>query len=117
MSAERLDWYLWVFEQWHFGEGIFAGGSSYGTGYDSRASGGIGGTASREFDSMYADSCRRCAEAVSALVDGLPLPERAAVGIKHLGLASVFRFREPLDAVYQRAREHLGRGLSRRGFE
>jgi hypothetical protein len=53
--------------------------------------------------------------AVDAAIDSLPPLERIAV--HHVLIASVYRAREPLQDVYQRARERLKISLHARNIE
>lgn len=115
---DRLGWYMEIYEDWFFSRGVFSGGGTYvAEGYSSRASGGMIVSWNRDSDSLYADVCRRCAEAVSAIVDELPQPEQIAIRVKHCEVKAVFRLREPIEVVYGRALQLIKRGLLRRGFE
>lgn len=114
MSDDRLGWYLWNFEQWYFDEGVFVGTGAgrSGISVESRY------VLSQEFDAMYIAVCRRSAEAVDAIVDGLPRAQRTAFYVKHCDLVlKVVEFREPLEARYERARQAVRQGLKSRGFE
>lgn len=68
---------------------------------------------SSDFDSMLGEVDRRDAIVLDACIWDLPPVERSAV--MHVHLAAAWRFqREPLDAVYLRARLSLSAALLRR---
>ena len=69
---------------------------------------------SKEFDSMVSDMEIRQAKAVNAAIDDLPSNERVAV--HHVKLASVWRLREPIEIVYDRACLALSISLVTRGL-
>lgn len=68
-----------------------------------------------DFDSACAQVDIACAEAVDAVVDGLPQSQRLAVHHKHLG--AVYRIRSDIGEAYQDARDTIGRELTKRGIE
>lgn len=109
MTPERVDWHLWNWEQWQRHEGTFGD-------YESRASGGVGGTGSKDFDAMVATADARCALAVDVIIGGLPPIQRMAVHNVHL--STVFRFRDEgaQAAMYVLACKTIGRGLDIRGI-
>ncbi len=74
----------------------------------------IGGTGSRDFDSMCKEADSRCALAVDAILDGLPPPDRCAVHAQHLGAR--WRFPGELGDHYTHALGTIRRGLIRRGI-
>ena len=70
---------------------------------------------SADFDTMCDHMERRCAIAMEALVNDLPLPERIAVHHFHLG--AVWRMhRVKIEDVYLRARAGLSVGLRAKGI-
>lgn len=85
-------------------------------GYPSRAA-GIRYRAGDDFDSMVESLDRTMALAVDACVDDLPLNERASVYATVLSGGKVWRFREPIEVVYDRARAMLKIRLKARGIE
>jgi len=108
LSPHRVEWHLWNWEQWQLSR------SSAGD-YESRASGGIGGTSSRLFDAMCAEADTRSAMAVEAILSGLPEIERMAV--HHVRLGAVFSDRtEQPEFPYARACVAIARGLYARGI-
>lgn len=112
----RLDWHLDNWAAWHRSRDDLA---ELGCKTESLWSGNY----DNERETQNADT--RQAEAVEAIVnsdqsaavpDGFTPVERVALHFMHLGTA-VYRFnREPLDVIYERAREKLSRGLLRRGI-
>lgn len=68
-----------------------------------------------DFDEMCESMDIQQAEAVDAAIGDLPLNERVAVHA--VKLSSVWRLREPIDVVYERARGMLVIGLAMRGIE
>lgn len=113
LTDERFEWYVWVYEQWYFDNGIFTGSSSG----RSRTAAVVRSTASTDSDAMYIAVCRRCAEAFDALLLDLPISQRTAFLVEHCDLPNVARFREPHVQRYAAARLTLSKGLRRRGFD
>jgi hypothetical protein len=107
LAADRVDWYLWNWGQWHF-----LGRTFFGEGYDSHAS-LCASNCSREFDAMYAEMCERCALAVEAIIDGLPPAPRAA--LHHAYLEAVYGLRD-YAAALAAGMAAVQRGLTARGF-
>ena len=89
-------------------------GSASGTGYPSRASGGMGNSGSKSFDAMVQEVDNRCARAVESVVSDLSPVESAA--IRHFHCEAVYRFRDPAGDVYRRAKIIVGRELEKRGI-
>lgn len=86
-------------------------------GYPSRAA-GIRWSPGQDFDEMCDSLDNRLAMAVDAVVDSLPPNEKAVVRAYVLDAGRhVWRFREPVEVIYARAREMLKIGLNRRGVE
>lgn len=113
ITEERFGWYVWVYEQWYFDEGIFVGSGSG----RSRTASVARSTSSTDFDAMYLSSCRRCAEAFDALLHDLPTPQRIAFQETHCDLPAVAFYRESREVRYDAACAALRIGLRRRGFE
>lgn len=109
MTDDRLSYLLDLWAEYMRGE---LGGTGMPDGYDSRAHVGSS-TASKAWDAMVNDVERWQAEVIDACIDDLPLNECAAVHC--VKLASVWRLREPIQIVYDRAREALKVSLNRRG--
>ena len=86
-----------------------------GLGYPTTAA-GIRYSTGADFDGMIDWLDDRIALAVDAAVDDLPVNERIAVRCAVLDGPRVWRFREPLEVVYGRAREMLKVGLHARGI-
>lgn len=84
-------------------------------GYPSTAT-GIRWNPGDDFDGMVESLDERMALAVDASVDDLPLMERTAVYTVVIG-PQVWRLREPMHVVYERAREGLKIKLTSRGIE
>ena len=104
----RLDWYLDVWASWHRSrehlKRLGAGTSGYWTKVD-------------DFDDKADRSERICAEAVEAMVrDDLTRVEQCAMDHFHLGTAVYRGNREPIEAIYARARMRLSAGLARKGM-
>lgn len=108
MDEERLRWHLANWAAWIRHD-------DHRLGYPSRASGGIGSTGSREFDAMVATADARCAEAVDAILDDLPKPDRAAVYSIHI--EAVWFGPEPLSDVYCRACDQIRNRLDAKGIQ
>lgn len=85
-------------------------------GYPSTAA-GIRYSNGQDFDAMVDWLDDRIALAVDAAVDDLPVNERIAVRCAVLDGPRVWRFREPLEVVYGRARESLKIRLRAKGIE
>lgn len=68
-----------------------------------------------DFEEMAQAVDRMQAKAVNAAIDDLPMVERVAV--HHVKLASVWRLRYNIEAVYATACEKLKVGLGKRGIE
>ena len=84
-------------------------------GYPTRAA-GIRYAHATDFDSMCETMDRTLAEAVDTAVDDLPLMERTAVYAVVIG-PQVWRLREPMHTVYERARVMLKIRLNARGID
>lgn len=114
MTDERLDWHL---ANW--AEYMRPRQSDYGRGYSGRASGGMGQSGSRDFDTMVEAADSDCARAVDAIICGSCTPiEQCAVHHYHLG--AVFRFQRigrGAELAYESAREKIGAGLVQRGID
>ena len=82
--------------------------------YPDTACGCVGGGYSHSFDDMVEDNDKRHAEAVGAAIDDLSPSEQCAV--YHVHLAAVYRFRLPMEAVYDNARYELRVILPQRGI-
>lgn len=67
------------------------------------------------FEDLCEASDTWLAEAVDAVINGIPADERGAV--HHVWLHAVYEFLEPLEACYPRARESIMGGLRRKGIE
>lgn len=87
-----------------------------GLGYPTTAT-GIRYRNGDDFDSMVDWLEDRIALAVDAAVDDLPQNEQIAVRCTVLDGPKVWRFREPLAVVYERARAMLKVRLNARGIE
>lgn len=88
----------------------------HGLGYPATAA-GIRWRPGDDFDGMVASLDETMALAVDACIDGLPDNERLAVGFVVLESPRVWRFREPIEVIYARAREMLKVRLNARGIE
>jgi hypothetical protein len=73
--------------------------------YPDTACGCVGGGYSQSWDDLWSAKELREIEVVDAAVESLPPTQRCAVEHKHL--YAVFRFREPVDLIYGRARQTL----------
>ena len=82
--------------------------------YPEKACGCVGGGYSQTFEDMVEAVDNRVAEAVNAAIEGLAPVEQCA--ISHTHLHAVYRFREPVTAIYQRARDRLAVVLPARGI-
>lgn len=110
MTDERLSYLLDSWREWmrrpdHLGA----------LGYPPTAS-GIRYRPGGDFDAMISNLDETMALAVDACVDDLPLMERTAVYAVVIGPA-VWRLREPMADVHERARDMLKIALNRRGIE
>lgn len=81
--------------------------------YPDGACGCVGGGYSQTFDDMLEVADARCAEAVNGAIESLSPIEQMAVN--HIHLRAVYRLREPVHLVYQRARFTLRVALPARG--
>lgn len=81
--------------------------------YPDSATGCVGGGYSHDFDTMLMDMDAHHAESVNAAIDGLRPVEQCAVYHRHL--AAVYRFRLPVEVVYDQARYELRIVLPQRG--
>ena len=111
----RLDWHLENWARWHRSRDDLAA-------LDCKTESLWSGNYDNERETAAADSSQ--AETVEAIVnsqqsaavpDGFTVVERVALHYMHLGTAVYRTNREPLDQVYERAREKLSRGLLKRG--
>lgn len=108
MSDDRLRWHFENWAVWQRMDGIE-------TGYMRHASGGIGVShGSDRIARLENEADARCARAVEALLEGLPVAQRCAV--HHFQLQAVFRFRGDAVALYALAGECVRRGLTKRGI-
>jgi hypothetical protein len=82
--------------------------------YPDTACGCVGGGYSLTFEDMVEAADLRCAEAVNGAIESLNPIEQCAVYNVHL--YAVYRFREPCEVVYGRARDALLVGLPGRGI-
>jgi hypothetical protein len=114
MDPQRVQWHLENWAEW-----MTTRASDYGRGYPGRASGRMGVSQSRDFDSMVAEADSACARAVGAILDESCTPvERSAV--HHFHLAAVFRFPRlgrGAELAYETACTKVGRGLVQKGIE
>lgn len=109
LSEGRLDELLGLWARWmRSDEPIRA------LGFPDKACGCVGGGYSQTFEDMVEAADQRAAEAMNGAIDSLPPAEQCAV--LHVHLYAVYRFREPVDAVYGRARNQLRVALPARGF-
>lgn len=111
MTDERVGYHLQLWAIWMRGRII-----DLGYPHDS-CCGIIKGYASAnetDFDSACESVDITCAEAVDAIVDGLPLPQKRAVYHRHL--EAVYRTRSDVETHYAAALDAIGRGLTRRGI-
>lgn len=81
--------------------------------YPDGACGCVGGGYSQSFDDMVDAADSRAAEAVNGAIESLKPIEQCAV--THVHLLAVYRFREPVQVVYLRARDGLRVALPARG--
>lgn len=109
MDSDRLTYLLQTWAEWSRRD-------DHGLGYPSTAA-GIRWRPGDDFDGMVASLDETMALAVDACVDGLPDNERIAVGVVVLASPRVWRFREPIEVIYARAREMLKVRLNARGIE
>lgn len=112
ISDDRIDYLLQLWADWQQNHV-----SDYGRGYPSRSS-VCGISHATSFDDMVAESDRRIARAVDAVITSLPPVQRAA--IHHMHLHAVYRFPRlgrGFEIAYSAAFEALRRGLQRRGIE
>jgi hypothetical protein len=108
MTDERLSYLLDTWRDW-------MREPDHSLGYPSTAA-GIRWRPGDDFDAMIASLDDTMAQAVDACVDDLPLMERTAVSAVVLG-PQVWRLREPMHVVYERARSLLKISLNARGIE
>lgn len=109
MTDDRLSWLLDLWRDW-----MRRPDHRHELGYPSTAA-GIRFRSGSDFDSMVDNVDNTQALAVDAAIDSLPHLERTAV--HHVLIASVYRAREPLQDVYERARERLKISLHARNIE
>jgi hypothetical protein len=112
MTPQRLTWHFDNWAEWHK-----ASSSEMDNDLPERSGGGVFQCAPRDFDSLVASSDTRCAEAVEAILEGLPAVQRCAV--HHVHLDAVFSFpRHAFSYVvpYEIARVMVAAGLVRRGI-
>jgi hypothetical protein len=76
---------------------------------------GMSGTGATDFEALFSSAEDSLARSVDAAVDDLPPRERDAVS--NAVLATSRPLGEPLEVVYERARESLMQILRRRGVE
>lgn len=81
--------------------------------YPDGAAGCVGGGYSLTFDDLVEAAEGRVVEAVNGAIESLSPIEQCAICNVHL--YAVYRFREPCEVVYERAREALRVGLPGRG--
>jgi hypothetical protein len=108
LDDRRLDELLWLWERWMSSSQPYRD-----LWYPDGACGCVGGGYSQSFEDMVEAADSRAAEAVNGAIDSLKPIEQCA--ILHVHLHAVFRFREPLEAIYGRAREALRVALPSRG--
>lgn len=108
MTEERLSYLLDTWREW-------MREPDHSLGYPSTAA-GIRWRPGDDFDAMVASLDETMALAVDACVDDLPLMERTAVNAVIIG-PMVWRLREPIYDVYDRARALLKVSLNTRGIE
>lgn len=108
MTDDRLSYLLDTWREHQFRD-------DHGLGYPSTAA-GIRWRPGDDFDGMVASLDETMALAVDAAIDSLPLMERTAVYAVVIG-PMVWRLREPVGIVYDRARAMLKIGLNARGIE
>jgi hypothetical protein len=111
MTEERLTWHFENWAEWQRDQR-----TDFGWGFENAdGSGAISGS-SREFDAMVDEADMRCAQALDAILDGLPPIQSCAV--YHRYIAAVFSFhRALLDQALILAREAVRLGLMRRGID
>lgn len=109
MDDQRLSYLLDTWREW------YKAPDHRELGYPSRAA-GIRYSASSDFDTMLDSLDQTMALAVDACVDDLPLMERTAVVAVVIG-PMVWRLREPVGIVYDRARSLLKIALKTRGID
>ena len=78
------------------------------------ACGCVGGGYSQSFDDMVDAADARAADAVNGAIESLSPAEQCAV--THVHLYAVYRFREPVEVVYARAKGNLRVALPTRGI-
>lgn len=104
----RLDELLYLWERWMRSNQAYRE-----LWYPDGAAGCVGGGYSQTFEDMLEQVDARVVEAVNGAVESLSPIEQCAV--LHVHLHAVFRFREPMEDVYQRARGLLKAALPMRG--
>jgi hypothetical protein len=107
MTPDRLTWHLDNWAAWMSGK-VDVGD------YPSRSSSGLGHSSSRDFDALCAEADTRCAQAVDAVLNGMPPLLRLAVYNRHLG--TIWELRCNGEAIYAQAVIVIERGLDRRGI-
>ncbi len=111
MTEDRLTWH---FENWAYWQRDIA--SDYGEGYSYKDGSGACSNASKAFDSIVDGVDRRCADAVSAILESVTPAEFGAV--RHMHMEAVWRFgRKTLEELYASARAKVNLGLLRRGID
>lgn len=108
MSDDRLSWHLWNWARWHRLDPSRLG-------YPRKASGGAQCYTNTDFDAMCNTADDACAEAVEAAINDLPMMEKVA--IHHYHLYAVYRSREPIEPIYNRACDAVKKTLTRRGID
>jgi hypothetical protein len=111
LTDDRLSYLLATWREW-----ISAPEHVADLGYPSRAA-GIRYRSGDDFDAMVDSMDRTMALAVDSAVDDLPLNERTSVYAVIVSGGRVWRLREPIDTVYERARGLLKIRLRARGIE
>jgi len=105
-AASRVDWAL---DEW----ARYMRGTGNALGYPTKIA-MIGVSGASDFDDLCDAADTTIARAVDALIDDLGPSQRASV--YHVHLAAVWRFREPVEELYERARTAVEAGLSRKGL-
>ena len=106
MSEARLEWHFDNWRRWMRHDAVANGAPG-------KAAGCVGGGYSQTFDDMVDAADIRCAMIVDALVSSLTPSERAAVN--HHYLYAVWRLREPVQQVLDRAKRKVAEWLVARG--
>jgi hypothetical protein len=106
LTPERIEFHLLNWADWMESE-------NQKLSYPSKSAGFVGGGYNTDFDTMCETSDVRCAEAVDAIIECLPINQKVA--INHCYCTAVYRIRNQ-DEVLNQAKLTIGKQLDARGI-